>query len=370
MRASDKHGFYGEKALYFGDLPLIRHEQYYVILGLDGHVVVCHQYLVAPDDCPDGGRLGQLDGADLPAHDLRPSRIAVGDDFDRFGRTLPERMHAHHVSLANQRQQRTDGDLLRADGHVDAVGLDQVDIRGAVDQRDDLVRAHALGQHRRKNIGLVVVGQRTVDVHLVDAFLAQQVFVGAVADQHDGCVDALGNSLGALGIVFDDLDVQVALQPPGQRRADVAAAGQQHAAGGPGGAAEGGHDFADFLGRREEEHHVVDLDDGVAFRNDGLVVPEYGRHPGIDAAGQLVRQALERASDQLALAHRAGGDQLGPAVGEIQYLQGSRVFDQALHVVGDELLGADQKIDRGVFASEYFGVGQVVGRADARDLGR
>src|SRR6056297_2266491 len=369
-RASDKNGFYGEKPLDFRDFALICHEKNHVILGLDGHVVVCHQHFVAAHDGTDGGRFRQLDGADLAPDDARSARIAVGDNFNSFGRALPERMHAHHVTLADQRQQRTDSDLLRADGDVDAVGFDQVDVGGAVDQRDDLVRAHPLGQHRRKDVGLVVVGQRAVDVHLVDAFLAQQILVGAVADQDDGRVYALGDAFGALGVAFDDLDVQVALQPPGKRRADVAAAGQQRPAGGPGGAAEGRHDIADFLGGRQKEHHIVDFDDGVAFGNDGLVTPDYGRHPGIDAAGQLVGQALERAPDQLAFAYCAGGDQLGPAVGEIQHLQRARVFDQALYVVGDQLLRADQEIDRRVLAREQLGMCQVVGGADAGELGR
>ena len=56
--------------------------------------------------------------------------------------------------------------------------------------------------------------------------------------------------------------------------------------------------------------------------------------------------------------------------GEIQHLQSAGIADQPLDVFGDELLRADEHIDRDRFFAEELRAARVFGGADARDLGR
>ena len=68
---------------------------------------------------------------------------------------------------------------------VDQTAFYQVEQGRTIYQRHNLSGAHALGQHRRQDIGLVVVGQRAEDVHRLDVFFEQQVRVGGVTEQDD-----------------------------------------------------------------------------------------------------------------------------------------------------------------------------------------
>jgi len=60
-------------------------------------------------------------------------------------------------------------------------------------------------------------------------------------------------------------------------------------------------------------------------------------------------------------------DQADHAIGELEHLQRLGEGDQALDVVGDDLLGADREVDREVVVVEQLGVVDVVGRAQACD---
>ena len=60
--------------------------------------------------------------------------------------------------------------------------------------------------------------------------------------------------------------------------------------------------------------------------------------------------------------------QLDPAVRKVQHLEGARVLDEALDVVGDHLLRIDEHIDRHVLLREEAGPMHVDVGADARDL--
>ena len=71
-------------------------------------------------------------------------------------------------------------------------------------------------------------------------------------------------------------------------------------------------------------------------------------------------------ADQQAAFIGLGGHQLCQAIGKIQHLQRPGVLDQAVDVLGDQLLGADQHIDGRVLAGEQFRVIGVGGRAHPR----
>ena len=66
-------------------------------------------------------------------------------------------------------------------------------------------------------------------------------------------------------------------------------------------------------------------------------------------------------------AHRREADL---AVGELQHLQRFWKLQQLGDVVGDQLFRADRHVHGEIFARKDFRVGQIIRRADARDLGR
>ena len=74
-------------------------------------------------------------------------------------------------------------------------------------------------------------------------------------------------------------------------------------------------------------------------------------------------------TDQRAVIKRAHRNQLCPATGEIQHLQCAGVIDQALDIVGNQLLGADQDIDRQGFLCKQSCMSQVLQGAHPGNLG-
>ena len=74
--------------------------------------------------------------------------------------------------------------------------------------------------------------------------------------------------------------------------------------------------------------------------------------------------------DQRPAVEGAHRDEAHPAVGELEHLQRLGEFEQLGDVVADDLLGADRVVDREILGREDLGMRQVVGGADARDLGR
>ena len=83
----------------------------------------------------------------------------------------------------------------------------------------------------------------------------------------------------------------------------------------------------------------------------------------------MLAQFLDRPADQRAAVIGAHRDQLHEAVGEIEHLQGGGVVDELEDVIGNDLFRADDDIDRQHVLAEYLRVRQVVGGADAGDLG-
>ena len=86
-------------------------------------------------------------------------------------------------------------------------------------------------QQAGHDVVFVVVGQGAEYVDFVDVFFVQQRFIGGAALQNEGVVEVFGEPLGAAGVVFDDFDVVFGFELLGEAVADVAAAGNHHAAG-------------------------------------------------------------------------------------------------------------------------------------------
>ncbi len=155
---------------------------------------------------------GSEDILDAPADHLGAVGIAMHHHFERLGGAAPQRVHAHHVAAPHMRQQRSDRDGLRRDRDIDRAAFDELGVGRLVDQRHDLVRAQALGEHGRENVGLLGVGQRGEDIGAVDVLLEQQLLVGRIAVQHGGALQLLGNAPRALAVALDELDLVLALQ--------------------------------------------------------------------------------------------------------------------------------------------------------------
>jgi hypothetical protein len=65
--------------------------------------------------------------------------------------------------------------------------LHQIDVGLAVDQRHDAPGPHALGHQAGHDVVLVVVGQREIQIHVVDVLGFEQHFVRGIARQAPAC---------------------------------------------------------------------------------------------------------------------------------------------------------------------------------------
>ncbi len=107
-----------------------------------------------------------------------------------------------------------------------------------------------------------------------------------------------------------------------------------------------------------------------AVRLHQLAFPVNGRYPGVAAVRQVLLERFELLSDQQTAGVGLGRNQLHAAVGKIQYLQCTGVFDQPGDVLGDQLFRADQHVDRGMLPGKKLRIVGVGGRANPRHPGR
>ena len=151
--------------------------------------------------------------------------------------------------------------------------------------------------------------------------------------------------------------------------ADVAAPREHH---GPNPALvvpELSEDVPDVLARGDEEHLVVHLDHRVAVGDDRPAPAVDGRHPGVHRR-QVVAQGPQGVPDEGTAVIRAHRHHEHDAAREFENLEGPRVFDDALDMVGDDLLGADELVDGETPRIEERALMEVGGGADPRDPGR
>ena len=228
-----------EELLDLGDHALLREEDDDVVVGLDHvGVVLGHDDLVAADDPHDGGARRQVDLADAPAHHARGLAVAVRDELQRLGSPAPHAVHGADVAAPHVLEEAAEGGLRRRDGDVDLPALHEVAVGAAVDEGDHAARAHALGEERRHDVRLVVVGDRDEEVGLVHALVAQQVLVAHVPVEHQRVGELPREVLAAALRGLDHLHVHAAIERAREPQADVAAAGDDdpRARAGPSGA--------------------------------------------------------------------------------------------------------------------------------------
>ena len=338
---------------------------------MHGHVGQPGQHLAlcATDDGTDHRALRQPDFVDSPAHHLGGLAVAVRHQFQRLGRAASQAVHRGHVAAPHAGQQRADGHLGRRDRDVDASGLHQIGVGAPVDQRHHAVRTHALGHQRGHDVVLVVVGQREIQIHVIDVLGFEQHFVGGVALQHQRAVQIGGEEFGTCARVFDQLHLVVLFQRRCEPVTDVAAAGDHDSAHRLVQPAQFGGDRADVFRRGQTEHLVARFDHRVAVRHHGGVVAVDGDDARLDVR-QVLAQRLDLAADQRAAADRAHRHQRQPPAGEFDHLQRFRKGDEPLDVVGHLLFRADREIDREIVLVKQLRVLGVVHRAQPGDAGR
>ena len=101
-----------------------------------------------------------------------------------------------------------------------------------------------------------------------------------------------------------------------------------------------------MLSGGNEEHFVVGLDHRRTFRNDGVsTASEYCRDPGVHP-GHVFANLLQFPPNDGPACDGLHGDQPDSPLGKIEHLQRAGVGDQLLDIFCDELLWADDDIDR------------------------
>lgn len=127
------------------------------------------------------------------------------------------------ISTADIGEDRTDGRQVGRYDHINPVALQQINVTAPVDQGNHPSGTQSLGQQGRHDVVFVVIGQRPENVHLVDVFAVEQVFVGRLAGENQGVVQMAGQPFAACAAFFNDLDLVAGFQLAGQPVADIAA---------------------------------------------------------------------------------------------------------------------------------------------------
>ena len=293
----------------------------------------------------------------------------MGNGLDGFRCTPAQGIDVDHIAPAHMAEQAADGGLLGRNGDIDVVPLHQVHVGRVGNQRHHLAGAKPFGQQGGHDVGFVIVGERAEHIGVFDVGLEQFVPVGGQPLQYYGLVQFLAQPFRPFGHAFQNFDVVAMLNGFRQAVTDVAAAGDNDALVVMLQAAQLTHDRTDIVFGGDEEHLIVGFDHGVAFRDDWPAAAENSCDAGIHV-GHVLAQFAQFVAHQRSTVIGAHRHQLYPATGEVHHLQGARVFDQALDVVGHHLFRADDHINgQGVLVEQFFRAAGVVGGANAGDLG-
>src|SRR5690554_1478268 len=360
-----------KQALDFGDTPLVDQEQDDVVVVFNHQVIVCDQHLVAADDGTDGCTRWQIDLFDAAPHHLRALAVTVRDCLQRLSGTSAQGVNGGHVATTHVGQQGADGGLLGRDGDIDDTALYQIHVGRVVDQRHHRPCPQPFGQHGRHDIGLVVIGQGAENIGIFNILFHQQITVGSVAMQYNSVVQLACQQVAARQVTFYQFHLVVVFNGTGQACPDIAPAGDDDALVGAIQSTQLTHDRADIAPCRDEEHLVIGLDHGIPFRNHGVILAENGGNTGIDI-GHVGAQERNLTADQRAAIVGFDRNQLRLTSGKVQHLQGAGVLNHALDMLGNQLLGADQNINRNALVTAEYGVIflQIIMFTHSRNLGR
>ncbi len=362
----------------FDDCVALRDDDFR-LAGRDGHALarIGRGVLAkAAHDEPHVHIMWQVDFADAAADHARTFAVAAGDDLQRFGHAAAQAVDRLDIAAAHIGEQFAQHGLCRRERDVDLRAVHQVGVGAAVDERQYPTRAHALGEQAGHDVVLVVVGEGEEQVHLFDAFVAEQVFVGGIPVQHEHLRGQHRSQFrAAIGIRLQDLDVEAALlrqlarepqpHPAAARNHDAAHRPRRHTAA----LVQRREHPRDLLTGGEYEDFITGLDASGAVAGHETVglfrkaaVDRDHAHGDIGSTGAHVGDA--HAHDRCAGPGPDRG-QAGTAARELPHLQGLGILDELADVTREGLFRADDAVHRQALLAEQRATPLVAG-AEAR----
>jgi hypothetical protein len=183
----------------------------------------------------------------------------------------------------------------------------------------------------------------------------QQVLVGGVAGQDQRVPQRLGCAARLVGIALDQLDLDAVLECLREAEADVAGARNDDT---PHARLLGRENsfMTSFMSSRAARKKISSCS-SIVVSPSGSMLPAAAvdRRDADLAVGNVGAQRLQLVADELAALQRAHADEKHAPIRELEHLQGARVADQALDVVGDELLRADREVHGIAFSPKSSG---------------
>src|SRR5690606_13518110 len=153
--------------------------------------------------------------------------------------------------------------------------------------------------------------------------------------------ELFGDFARAFAAALDQLHLMRRFQRLGEAHTDVAATGNDHAPHRFVELAQLIDDRAYVRTRCNEEYLVVGFDHRITLRQNRLAAPVHGGHARIHVRN-VILQVAQFLPDERTAVKGLHGNEANLAAGEIEYLQGARILDQATDVVDHQLLGRDQ----------------------------
>lgn len=299
-----------------------------MVAGLDPGIGSGHDDLAIPDQRPDLHSHGKLKP---DAGWLEEPGALVHLHLDDLAKILAQRVQRLDGPTADVAEHRRHGDGARADHGPDPQAGDQLLVGALVDQGDGPLAPDLLGEHRREDVGLVIIGHRDQGVLASGVGFLEQPAVQRVAQQHGGPrAQHAGNVPGTLLVALDDVQVdagEIPGDPRGQVQAHVAAAHEQHAPGHPLVMAEERHRRIQAIGGHDRMDVVTNFDPVPGVRNEHMALPRQ-RHDGQALVDFVGGDVLDTLAD-------------GGAV-HVQHVHGQQLHQAARHGDDVECPGRDQ----------------------------
>ena len=235
-----------------------------------------------------------------------------------------------------------------ADRDIDPKGSHQGRIVRAVDQGHGALAAGALGEERCQNIDFVVIRHGDHRLGHGDVHFRQNIAVKCIAMNDGRPVQGLREILRALGVHFDDLEVQFGMglfQGSCQKQADIAAADNHHAARFLFLMPERRHGTFDMFAVGNEIYLVTDQHLIVATRHDQIIAAHDSEDDDIEI-GKYLGQLAERRIHDRAAVLAAYRDHAQAAVAERQHVESAGQLQTAFDGMRDFDFRRNDQIDR------------------------
>ena len=227
----------------------------------------------------NGGNQQTLAQGQILQRNIDDAAVCLGSELHCLDLAAEELIETfHHAALgvhktADILADLVGGDVLGADGAVDARFADEVTVVVAGSLGDDLFHAGTLGVHGKEQVFLVSAGQSYHRICGEEVFALLHHIVCAVAVEDQGVRQHARQHFAGGKVVFHDGDLHADLfQSQRQIEGHAAAADDGHSAHAGGGAVH------EFLLSADKVSTVTDLRDKVAVGDDGFVTAAHSAH--------------------------------------------------------------------------------------------